>query len=311
MFLLREEEDMKQKVLLLCFAVIAGMAVSVSASTLDFEGGGFDASGSWTGGPSGSLPMMSYGSSGRVSTDGTLGNRSTLYGYRVTQTGGTIRGSAASERRGSGWNHRFSGGTYNLKGGILTRSKHQDLAFDGGNTLTMSAGEIRAKDLVLGSTAELSGGQFTGLDATSSLVVAPDSTTNISGTWSMVASDFQATAPDSGLGETNFATLNFSSAWEGSITLTTTTNGGELFPDISDPGVVDYLGWDEAVEKELIMIDSKPVGASGVDFSYTAGAEDPLNPGSFTTIITIVPEPTTVALFGLGALLLKRRRRLV
>ncbi|MCK5172488.1 MAG: PEP-CTERM sorting domain-containing protein [Planctomycetes bacterium] len=297
-------------VLLPCLAILAGMAVSVSAATLTFEGGSFDATGSWAGGPSAGLPMMSYGSAGSVSTDGTLGNRSTLYDYRITQTGGTIRGSAASERRGTGWDHKFSGGSYDLQGGILTRSKHQDIAFDGGNTLTMSAGEIRAKDLVLGSTAILSGGQFVGLDATSSFVVGPDSTTDISGTWSMVASDFQATAPGP---SQNFATLNFSSAWEGSITLTSTTNGGELFPDPTDPGIVSYLGWDEAVEKELIMIDNKPVGASGADFTYAAGAEDPLNPGNFTTIITIegVPEPATVALFGLGALLLKRRRRLV
>jgi hypothetical protein len=101
------------------------------------------------------------------------------------------------------------------------------------------------------------------------------------------------------------------------IVATKVGNAGNLSGATHYP---DFLGWDFIVDGTNLGTDNRPKAGNWWQFDYVAGAAGTVHSfGIFdynqsytdavqTVAVTVIPEPATMALLGLGALVLRRKK---
>ena len=267
-------------------------------------------------------------------TAGSIGNDSIINGT-ANATGGqfgngtTVNGTLNL----SGNALTLSVGTINT-GGVVNVSENATLNLNftlaTGATLNQTGGNIRS-GLTIAGTANISGGG-SGLSNTGGYTVQNGGVLNLSG--GLIGSA-ELTVEDGGILNQSGGDLGFNTHIESGGVLNVaggdfggTFAAGFAGIDILDGGTINFTGSEFFINGEAIdtaggvfVIADRDVAltgtlADGSDINFTLNSTRALNDNfsnlfeaGSTVTVTVIPEPTSLALLGLGGLLLARRRR--
>jgi hypothetical protein len=313
---------------MMCLAIMLAMTVSASAVELDLNvGGAFDEAAGWT--PAGE-PNSQLGNHGNVAVDGVMTNNAardnTFWNMSITQTAGTVTSGAID---GNGVTFQGAA-SYDLQGGTLSLTKKLTIkdkrrnatpsgplpdliasfSQSGGQLITDSAGA--SNGLQIGCAAAFSGGRYD-LDPANpdnkngwkktggTMKLSANADVDISGDWSALIGRLSTSF--GGTDANNVAPkLNFDPSWTGVIEVGGWNNVADFVALLSDPNITVTVGGVAAVAGDFVLVDSVgTINGSGDGWK----AKNDVTPGS----IRLVPEPATIALLGLGGLVLRRRKR--
>ena len=302
-------------------AALMALTNTASAATT-FLGGDISVAANWTA----SNPPLSAGNPGTVAVDGSIAAGATVSSYFFTQTTGTI------SQTGGGSNYLLSGGSFKQDGGLWKTGRGFNIT--AGNVTTLESGTILSSFNGTGggtSNAEANGADFIingGLFEVQSgrnLAITNGGTLEVNGGTLTIAGsilDISFKSAGGGIsfngGTTTASGFNF--AKDADLTFGGTTSGSVTVASSSGVDSYDWLtgsqmsltisGSDEWAESEWnagrLLFNGLGTGDLGTwgDVNGTVFAYD-----SSTETLSLVPEPSSLALLGLGGLCVLRRRR--
>jgi hypothetical protein len=313
------------KKLMMCVAIMLAMTVSASAGNL-VVGGAIDEAAGWD---DSTVPQEP--ATGTIAVDGILSNSllgDDLMDYQITQTAGLVTGGGFDANTKTvtfrGGSYDMQGGTMGLIKGIMFKDDRHNAETpplpDNYQTLTQTGGLFNpdsadaTSNFQLGCAASLTGGALrTGtLDADplakmawkklgAQFKLSANADVTIGGTWSALVGSVTTTF--GGTDANNVAPkLNFDPSWSGVIEIGGWQSGASFLAMLSDPNITVTVGGIAATPGDFIVVES--VGTINNNGNGWKAAKA-VTPGS----IRLVPEPATIALLGLGGLVLRRRKR--
>jgi hypothetical protein len=312
---------------MMCLAIMLALTVSASAVELDLNvGGAIDEAAGWT--PVGS-PNSLQGNHGNIAVDGvfTNGYDNSLKNLDITQTAGTITGgfldtnSQSLTLRGS-TTYDMQGGEINLQKSLKFKDNRNEARaipipnqytfFTQSGGLIVVGNPAATADLSIGCAAVLSGGRLEvdpynpedknkWKNTGSELNFTANADVEISGTWSCLVGSVTANLTVSDANNVN-PSVNFDPSWSGVIEIGGWNTGADFLALLNEPNVTITVGGIAATAADFIVVESVGQINNGGDGWKAA---KPVTPGS----IRLVPEPATIALLGLGGLVLRRRKR--